>query len=168
MELKLRCTVSHGVGRNGGVREYSGDVTVDLHEHEIRTIKDVLGERGDDFERVEEELPDIFEKIERAAFNFKYYTFILDTCVHWSDEYGDVCEEDLIKEDLESGKFVPMYRNVEGASLDPLIMNQWFCWLVDSLKGLSYRERSEYLIGRYKMELGPCDEMEFEFSYQLA
>lgn len=167
MELKLRCTVTHGVGWNGGVREYNGDVTVDLHEHEIRSIKDVLGQQ-DNFERVEEELPDIFEKIEQAAYNFKYYTFILDTCVRWTDEFGDVCEEDLMKEDLESGKFVPMYRNAEGASFDPFIMNQWFCWLVDSLKHLSYWERAEYLIGRYKMALDSCNQMDFEFSYRLA
>ena len=169
MELKLRCTVSHGIGWNGGVREYNGVVNVELSEQEMEQLKSARAKHEKehaDFD-VEDEFPEIFGKIERKSFDFKVYTLVLDTCVRWNTEYGDVCEEDLIEEDIQLGKFVPLYVNAEGSSRDALIMNQWFIWLVESVKDLSYREQADYLIQRYKMELPTFDEVEFETTYSV-
>ena len=170
MELNMTCIVSHGICWNGGVREYQGDIMVNLNEDEIKAIHDVANQSNDEsvFYKVEEELPAIYEKIEKASFDFKVYTFVLETCVRWSEEYGEVREEDLIEEDIRSGKFVPLYINAEGAPRDPLIMNQWFVWMIESLKNLSYRKRADYLINRYQMKLPAFDDLEFEVSYRLS
>lgn len=169
MELKLKCTVSHGIGWNGGVREYNGYVKVELSEQEMNEMQGAIAKHdanNTSFD-VADEFPDIFARIEQESFDFKVYSLVLDTCVGWDEEVGNVREEDLIEEDIESGRFVPLYVNAEGASRDPLIMNQWFVWMIEGIKALSYRERVEYLTGRYKMELPSLDEMEFETSYTI-
>ena len=166
--MDLNCVVSHGVGWNGGVRDYHGVVSVDLDENEVIVLQKVLGQcQTDGFDEAKEELPAVYEKIEEAASDFKLYTLVLNDCVHWSEELGDVREEDLIEEDIQSGKFVPLYVNAEGSSRDPFIMNQWFAWMVESLAGLSYKERTEYLVKRYKMELPALEEIDFEVYYSL-
>lgn len=170
MELNLECIVSHGIGWNGGVREYCGNITVELLENEYILLKKFL--QNSDSRRtsveLESEFPAIYKKIEECSRDYKFYTFVLDTCVHWNTEYGDIREEDLIEEDIKSGRFKPLYTNAEGSSRDLLIMNQWFCWLINEIAGLSYKERTAYLVNRYKMELPPYEEIEFEQTYKIS
>ena len=56
MDFNLNCVVSHGVGWNGGVREYHGVVSVDLDKNEVFDIQKVLSQCKDDgFDEAKEE-----------------------------------------------------------------------------------------------------------------
>ena len=168
MKYKLKCTVSHGICYNGGVRVYEDFVDVDFSPEEVERIRSVVTSEGKQpaCKQIEAKLPAIHQKIEKCSFDYKVYTTIVDACIRWDDGLDGVYEKDLVQEDIDSGQFKPLYVREGVNEPDAMITYEWFIWLLNKIKDLPYRKRSEYLMKRYKIDFYP-EELDFVTSYSL-
>ena len=169
MKYNFKGYVFLGISCNGGSHSYEDIVPVDLTEEEAQLIRAKVQPDADAdiVDSLRQELPAIYEKVNKEASRFATYATLHEGIATGSfEEYlpEDKTIEGFIQEDIESGRYKPV---VDAAP--ELLVRNWYKWEEDYLHQLPYQERIDYIVNRYLTEedVNALDEIDNEYSLEL-